>query len=130
MGATGVKVAPGVALAVSLAGCAAPSYPVEAPSATVTPTPGPGRRLEIAPEAPPPRSLVPGPPRAAGHDACGAAQMQGMIGRSRSLIPVPLDPNRQRVACTTCPAATDDDPGRLNFLFDAETGVIKQVRCG
>jgi hypothetical protein len=34
------------------------------------------------------------------------------------------------VACTTCPAAEDADPSRLNFLFDAETGRIKQIRCG
>jgi hypothetical protein len=56
--------------------------------------------------------------------------MQGLVGRPRSMIPVPVDPSRQRVACTTCPAAEDADPGRLNFLFDADTGVIRQVRCG
>jgi hypothetical protein len=46
------------------------------------------------------------------------------------MIPVPIDPNRQRVACTTCPVAEDADPTRLNFLFDAGTGVIREVRCG
>jgi hypothetical protein len=56
--------------------------------------------------------------------------MQGLVGRPRSMIPVPVDPGRQRVACTTCPAAEDADPARLNFLFDADTGVIRQVRCG
>ena len=56
--------------------------------------------------------------------------MQGLIGRPRSEIPVPIDPNRQRVVCTTCPVTQDFDAGRLNFLFDAETGRIKQIRCG
>jgi hypothetical protein len=39
-------------------------------------------------------------------------------------------PALQRVACTTCPITMDYNPRRLNFFFDAETGVIKEVRCG
>jgi hypothetical protein len=56
--------------------------------------------------------------------------MQALVGRSRREIPVPLDPNHQRVACTTCPVTEDFDPRRLNFLFDAQTGLIRQVSCG
>jgi len=43
---------------------------------------------------------------------------------------VPIHPERQRVACTTCPITQDYQPGRLNFFFDAQTGLIKQIRCG
>jgi hypothetical protein len=56
--------------------------------------------------------------------------MQHLVGRPRSEIPIPLNPSRQRVACTTCPVTLDYSPQRLNFFFDAETGIIKQVRCG
>ncbi|MEO8115023.1 MAG: I78 family peptidase inhibitor [Phenylobacterium sp.] len=73
-------------------------------------------------EAPPP-SVTPA-------DACGAAELQGLVGRPRSEIPIPVDPARQRVACTTCPVTMDFSPRRLNFFFDAETGIIKQIRCG
>jgi hypothetical protein len=57
-------------------------------------------------------------------------QARALIGRPRTLIPVPLDPRRQRVACTTCPITEDFDPSRLNFFFDAQSGLIRQVRCG
>jgi hypothetical protein len=66
----------------------------------------------------------------AGRDSCGAAEVQHLVGRPRSEIPVPLNPSRQRVACTTCPVTMDYSPQRLNFFFDAETGVIKEIRCG
>jgi hypothetical protein len=122
----------GLGLALLLAACAdGPSYPTTqtAPAAAPAPEPAPA----IASPAPTLATPIPGP-RAisgtSGPDACGAAQMQGLVGRPRSMIPVPVDPNRQRVACTTCPAAQDTDPARLNFLFDADSGVIRQVRCG
>ncbi|HEX3366954.1 peptidase inhibitor I78 [Phenylobacterium sp.] len=122
----------GVALAALLAACAAPSYPTRQTAPTA-----PAADASPAPTPPPPAPVLATPvprPRpiggVAGSDACGASQMQGLVGRPRSMIPVPIDPNRQRVACTTCPAAEDSDPTRLNFLFDADTGVIRQVRCG
>jgi hypothetical protein len=52
------------------------------------------------------------------------------VGKSRTEIPIPIDPAKQRVACTTCPVTMDFSPQRLNFFFDAATGVIKEVRCG
>jgi hypothetical protein len=79
--------------------------------------------------APPPRSPIPRP-NVDVRDACGATEMQRLVGRPRSEIPVPLEPNRQRVACTTCPLTQDYRPDRLNFFFDAATGIIRQVRCG
>jgi hypothetical protein len=63
-------------------------------------------------------------------DACGAADLQRLVGRPRTEIPIPVDPSRQRVACTTCPITEDYNPSRLNFFFEAETGRIKQIRCG
>ncbi len=54
----------------------------------------------------------------------------GLIGRSRREIPVPVLPELQRVACTTCPITRDFNPRRLNFFFDAETGLIQEIRCG
>jgi hypothetical protein len=64
------------------------------------------------------------------NDQCGAGAQQGLVGRPRTEVPIPIDPNRQRVACTTCPVTLDYRPDRLNFFFDAETGIIREVRCG
>lgn len=84
------------------------------------------------PSAPPvaerPPAPRPEPDRPA--DQCGAAQAQRLVGRNRSEIPVPVNPGLQRVACTTCPVTMDFHPRRLNFFYDAETGIIKEVRCG
>lgn len=81
-----------------------------------------------AAEAPPAARPAPEPPPL--KDACGAAEAKNLVGRPRTEIPVPLDPSRQRVACTTCPVTQDYRPDRLNFFFDAQTGIIKEVRCG
>jgi hypothetical protein len=113
-----------ILLTLVLAGCA-PSYPVRAPPAAAPPaTPQP------EPQPAPPRRSPIRPPQVSVKDQCGAAALQGLIGRPRSEVPIPIDPNRQRVACTTCPVTLDYRPDRLNFFFDAETGIIKEVRCG
>lgn len=84
-----------------------------------------------APVAPPPSSQDPPPrPPPAPVDQCGASLAQGLVGRHRSEIPVPVNLGLQRVACTTCPVTMDFHPRRLNFFYDAETGLIKEVRCG
>jgi hypothetical protein len=80
-----------------------------------------------APSAPPPPA-APAPRPVA--DACHAGEHQSLIGRPRTEIPVPVKPELQRVACTTCPVTMDFNPNRLNFFFDAQTGLIKDVRCG
>ena len=83
------------------------------------------------PSAPPPPQPAPKPaPPPEPEDQCGAAEAQRLVGRHRSEIPVPVNPGLQRVACTTCPVTMDFHPRRLNFFYDAETGVIKEVRCG
>jgi hypothetical protein len=121
----------GIALMLGLSACA-PHYPTTVPS-----SPGAAPTPSVAPAPAPAPSPVPVPqqspvpkPQAAARDACGAADLQRLVGRPRTEIPVPIDPNRQRVACTTCPVTEEFVPDRLNFFFDALTGRIKQIRCG
>ena len=82
------------------------------------------------PSEPSPIASRPPASAAPSRDQCGAADMQGFVGKSRTDVPVAIDPARQRVACTTCPVTMDFNPERLNFFFDAATGIIKEVRCG
>ena len=89
------------------------------PSAPAT---SPPSRVSRAPTIP-----LPPPPSP---DSCGASQMQWLVGKPRSEIPVPTDPSRRRVACTTCPVTLDYSATRLNIFFDAETGIVKEVKCG
>ncbi len=124
-----MRVAIAAALALCLAACAPhypttmPSTPGAAPEPSVAPAPVP------APGPAPQRSPIP-KPQVAARDACGAADLQRLVGRPRTEIPIPINPNRQRVACTTCPVTEEFVPDRLNFFFDAETGRIRQIRCG
>lgn len=90
-------------------------------------TPSPPPVSAPAPKPPPPMSAAPRPQP---EDQCKAGQAMALIGHSRREIPVPVLPSLQRVACTTCPITMDYNPRRLNFFFDAETGLIKEVRCG
>jgi hypothetical protein len=122
-----MRVAVALALGLAVAGCSGPRYPTKAPSPAPATPPAPSPPA-LAP-APPPRSPIPKPDVTV-RDACGAADLQRLIGRPRTEIPVPVDPSRQRVACTTCPVTDDFVPGRLNFFFEADTGRIKQIRCG
>lgn len=82
------------------------------------------------PPPPPPIAPAPPPPPPPEPDKCGAAAAQKFVGRPRSEIPVPVQPSLQRVACTTCPVTMDFNERRLNFFYDAETGIVKEVRCG
>ena len=83
------------------------------------------------PEPPPPPPLYRPPPAPTpSADQCGAADAQKYVGRSRTEIPIPVLPALQRVACTTCPVTMDYSPRRLNFFYDAQTGIVKEVKCG
>ncbi len=87
------------------------------------------------PQAPPPAPapappIAPAPPSVTVADTCGARPLQSLIGHPRTDIPVPVRPELQRVACTTCPVTMDFNPERLNFFFDAGTGLIREIRCG
>ena len=63
-------------------------------------------------------------------DLCKADDLQYLVGKNRSEIPVPVDVVNRRVACTTCPVTEDFSPYRLNIFFNAETDVVETVRCG
>lgn len=83
------------------------------------------------PPSPQPPTIPASPPKVSSpQDACGAAEAQRYVGRSRTEIPVPVLPELQRVACTTCPVTMDFNPRRLNFFYDAATGIVKEVKCG
>jgi hypothetical protein len=106
-----------IVLGAALLALAACSTAPEPAAPTPTPT---------APVVPPPISPSPQPDA----DSCGARDAQHLLGRPRSEIPVPVRPEVQRVACTTCAVTMDFNPNRLNFFFDAKTGLIKEIRCG
>jgi len=90
-----------------------------APASAPPPAPPPAVAAPVAPTSPPPVA-----------DACNAGGHQRFVGRPRSEVPVPAKPELQRVACNTCPVTMDHRPDRLNFFFDAATGIITEVRCG
>lgn len=88
---------------------------------------------ETRPAPPPPAPRVEAPPAMPAEepkDTCGAKPLQYLVGKPKSEIPVPVDPTKRRVTCTTCPVTQDYRPDRLNIFFDAETGIIKEVKCG
>lgn len=72
----------------------------------------------------------PPPPAESTALQCDARELAYLVGKNKSEIPVPVNPSLRRVACTTCPVTMDYNPKRTNIMFDAETGVIKQVKCG
>lgn len=63
-------------------------------------------------------------------DSCGAYALQYLIGKPRSEIPVPLEPSKRRVLCSTCVATMDFNAQRQTIVFDTETGIIKSISCG
>jgi hypothetical protein len=114
-----VRVLAAAALVMLLAACSSAPSEVD-----------PSQPAEPAPIASRPPAAAAVAQTAPSRDQCGAAEMQGFVGKSRTEVPVAIDPSRRRVACTTCPVTMDFQPQRLNFFFDAATGIIKEVRCG
>jgi hypothetical protein len=114
-----MKTAFGLILAaLVLASCAEP-----APKAP--PTPAGLTPIKIIPE---PLHIPPVPEPA--KDSCGAWELQSLIGKPRSQVPAPVYPERRRMACTTCPVTMDFRADRLTILFDSETGVVEELKCG
>jgi len=101
------------ALALVVAGCTEPQTPAP-PPVTVEAAPPP------APPPPPP------PPP----DSCGAAPLQYLVGRPRTEIPVPVNPNLRRVACSTCAVTQDYVAARQTIVYDSQTGLVLSVKCG
>jgi len=69
-------------------------------------------------------------PSAQTTDVCKAGELQYLVGRLRTEIPVPVDVVNRRVTCTTCPVTEEFSAYRLNIFYNADSGVIEQVRCG
>ena len=107
MGAFGLSRLLALSACLIMAGCATPP---SAPPETATTTAA----------APPPTPLV---------DHCGAADLQYLVGRSKSDIPVPVKPASRRVLCTTCPMTRDYREDRQTILFDEQTGLVTAVTC-
>lgn len=111
------RVVPALALGLLLASCSSAPEPAPPPPPT-TPT------------APPAIALPAKPPATAEKDQCGLKDAQAFVGKPRTSLPAPVDPSRWRVACTTCPVTMDFRADRLNILFNADTGVVQEVKCG
>ena len=63
-------------------------------------------------------------------DQCRASEYQSLIGQSRTQIPEAPAGATWRVTCTRCPVTMDHRPDRLNILFDQQTGLVEDVKCG
>lgn len=63
-------------------------------------------------------------------DLCKAGELQWLVGKPKTDIPVPVEVVNRRVTCTTCPVTEDYSPYRLNILFNDQSGIVEQVRCG
>ncbi len=63
-------------------------------------------------------------------DECGAQPLQYLIGKPHTQIPVPLNPNRRRVICSSCVMTQDFVPTRQTIIFDSVTGLVREVKCG
>jgi hypothetical protein len=82
-------------------------------------------------EPPPTRLSAPPPQRPpVNTDPCGARSLQYLVGHPRTDIPVPLHPSLRQVVCTTCPRAETYSPMRQTIMFDADTGIVREIRCG
>lgn len=105
----------GAGVVLVLASCSSAPAPAPMPPPS-TPTAPPAIALPRAPEAE--------------KDQCGLKDAQAFVGKNRTDLPAAVDPSRWRVACTTCPVTMDYRPDRLNILFNPDTGVVQQVKCG
>ena len=63
-------------------------------------------------------------------DMCKAGELQWLVGKPRTEIPVPVDVVNRRVACTTCPVTEGYSPYRLNIFYNQQTGIVERVSCG
>jgi hypothetical protein len=131
------RVLAAVLLTALLAGC---GKEAARPGPTLVPTTMAGglgyRMTKIPVDAPGPllgsvMSAMPAPPQPAPPPSqCDAPGLAYLVGHPRTDIPVPVDPSRRRVSCTTCPGADSYRPDRTDILFNADNGVITTVKCG
>jgi hypothetical protein len=110
--------------ALLLAGCAADTKPPPPAPVVAAPPPVVARPPPVS--LPPAPISVPPPPKP---DQCGAYLLAGLVGKPRTEIPIPVDPTRRRVVCTTCPKTADFRPDRLTIEYDQATGKVAKVGC-
>ncbi len=79
-------------------------------------------------DGPPPP--LPDAPRRPPVDACGAASMQYLVGRSISDVPQTYGRRAQRVVSNGSIISDLFDPHRLTIFYDERDGRITRVRCG
>ena len=121
-------------VAAVLAACESAPTPARVPPATATVT-APVASAPVV-TAPPPAPLVTAgpislpPPGPVSHDTCGADLLQGLIGRPRTEIPVPVDMSKRRVVCANCPRTMDFRPDRQTIEYNPENGNVTSVTCG
>jgi hypothetical protein len=114
-----------ILMALTVSACGPDTPEPQAPPQVTTPPP-----VQQS-ERPRPRPRPqPAPARNEPRDMCGAKPLQYLVGKPRSEIPVPVNVSNRRVTCTTCPVTMDFREDRLNIFFDADTGIIKEVKCG
>jgi hypothetical protein len=106
-----------LAVLIALGSCAEQAKP---PPQAPAPAPAP---------PPPPQAVAPQPPPAP-RDSCGAAPLQYLVGKPRTDIPVPVNPSRRRVICSTCVTTHDIVSSRQTIVFDAQSGLVSSVKCG
>ncbi len=109
-----------IVAALALGACAGPQGPA--------PTAAPAAAAP-APPPPPPVAAAPAPP-AKPRDSCGASELQYLVGKPRTEIPVPVNPAMRRVVCSTCMITQDFVASRQTITYDVRTGLVTSVRCG
>lgn len=106
----------------SLASCtSAPEAPV---------APAPQRPVYHPPVVSRPAPPPPAAYRPMADDQCGASALQALVGKPRTEIPVPLDPGKRRVVCSSCIVTQEYRSDRQTIVFSSETGIIESVKCG
>ena len=116
--------------ALLLGGCAMNRYlPVDAAGNT-TATPPANAPAAPPAQSPPPATPTPQQARPVPGDTCGAQGFAYIVGRPKVEIPVPVDPSKRRVVCSTCAITQDFRPDRLTITFDQTTALVTGVRCG
>ncbi len=100
-------------------------------SSSPTPSPDAAPPVAVAPITPiaPPQPVEP-ELKPVNSDTCGVRDLQYLVGRPRTEIPVPVDPSKRRVLCSTCAATMDYRADRQTIVFDTQSGIIKTVSCG
>jgi nitrous oxide reductase accessory protein NosL len=70
------------------------------------------------------------PPPSSELGQCKADAYRSYIGKNRSELPAAPASETRREVCTTCAMTMDFNPNRVNIVYDANSNLITQVKCG